>query len=217
MHKNAAGQPRKRGRTIHGNRGGEAACWQFLRGNPSPSLQQMSPAGLERLPPRFALSLVCGTLLGNQVFALQRLATSLTIRTEPSGVAAHPMREMNGQAFPRSFAPSLPPRTQGQDHGIECLTLLGEMVLIAQRPLTVGPTLDQAIGLQLLQAGRHHLGRCSGLRLDLVEPVAANEEFPQHQDGPAIPDNRLRSGDWAKGIQISVALHRHVTLFFIVT
>ena len=79
------------------------------------------------------------------------------------------------------------------------------------------PTLDQAIGLQILQAGRHHLGRCSGLSLNLVEPVAANEEFPQHQDGPAIPDNRLCSGDRTQGIQFGVVLHRPVTLFFIAT
>src|SRR5215475_10252446 len=100
---------------------GSLSCPGEPRSRTHPTSGSTLAAGLESLPPRFPLSSISCSLLGDQVLAMQRLAAGLASRTEPCRLAAGAVGVVQRAVFPWRFAPGLAPGAQRQDHGIEGL------------------------------------------------------------------------------------------------
>src|SRR5262249_4046557 len=170
---------------------------------------------LERLPSRLSLPPVFGRWLGDQILASERLAAGLANGSQPRRLAAGEMRVRHGPTLLRRLAPGLAPSAQRQDHGIEGLAFLREMILVAQRSLVVGAPLGQPVRFQLLQSCRYHLRRGAGLRLDFLEAMHAHEQLAQDQHGPAVAYDAFGASNRTECLVSSVVLHCRHHVFFI--
>jgi hypothetical protein len=69
----------------------------------------------------------------------------------------------------------------------ERAALLGQLVLVSDRPLLVGPPRDQPVVDESLQAVRQDIARDAGGGLQVVETAEAAEQVAYHQQRPALP------------------------------
>lgn len=103
--------------------------------------------------------------------------------------------------------PAVAPADESDDDGVEIAALLREPVLVPDRLRLVGTPVDDAVVGELAEPSRKKMGGRAQRGFEVFEAACAEEEVAQHEEGPAIADDRERAGDGAAHFPNFVPAH----------
>ena len=81
------------------------------------------------------------------------------------------------------------PLVEGDQHGNQFGSLVGEMVFVTRRVLGIHSALDNLVIFELAESVRKDVPRCARVGSDLIEAVHAVDEFADRDQRPALSDD----------------------------
>ena len=103
--------------------------------------------------------------------------------------------------------PLVAPLPQGAQHRPQRAALVGEDVLVAERPLLVGAALDNAVGHEVVEPLGEHVAGDAQAALDVVETVHPEEQVAHDEEGPPLTHHLEGLGDRATHVVEALPSH----------